>query len=187
MKNKKVLNSILGTLVLNVIAAYIYSWITSINIWAAFVEIYKWLFSLLFIDIKLWQVIVSLLLIFIVFYIYMIIKNKNSKPDLSEIFQFNSGVFKGIHFKWDVIKLSESEIGISHFRPICDCGSELTLKNSFRDMYYNKSKLFCVNCQRIIESDYDDEIYDDALLFFKNKMNKKLESYNDKKVNKNRK
>lgn len=183
MKNKKIVNSILGTLVLNIIAAYIYSWITSINFLSAFVEIYKWIFSLLFIDIKLWVVIV-LLLIFIAGYIHMIIKNKNSKPDLSEIFQFNSGVFKGIHFKWDVIKLSESEIGISHFRPVCDCGSELTLKNSFRDRYFHKGKLFCVNCQRIIESDYDDEIFDDALLFFKNQMNKILESYNDKKVNK---
>lgn len=76
--------------------------------------------------------------------------------------------------------MSESEIGISHFRPVCDCGAELTLKNSFRDRYFHKSKLFCVNCQRIIESDYDDEIYDDALLYFKNKINKKLESYNDK-------
>lgn len=187
MKNKKIVNSILGTLVLNIIAAYIYSWITSINFLSAFVEIYKWLFSLLFIDIKVWLVIVLLVLIFIVVYIHMIIKNKNSKPDFSEFFQFNSGVFKGIHFKWDVRKLSESEIGISHFRPVCDCGSELTLKNSFRDRYFHKSKLFCVNCQRIIESDYDDEIYYDALLFFKNKMNKKLESYNDKKVNKNRK
>lgn len=99
MKNKKIVNSILGTLVLNIIAAYIYSWITSINFLSAFVDIYKWLFSLLFIDIKLWLVIVLLLLIFIVVYIHMIIKNKNSEPELSEIFQFNSGVFKGIHFK----------------------------------------------------------------------------------------
>jgi hypothetical protein len=54
----------------------------------------------------------------------------------------------------------------------------LTTKNRYGNTYYPQEKLFCVNCNKIIQHDFDYEINRDAKLFFENKLRNKIDEHN---------
>ena len=92
---------------------------------------------------------------------------------------FTSGVYKGIYYRWEIEKTYNNEIKIERFRPICNCGAELTSKDRYKNRYFPDPKLFCVNCDEIIEEKFDYEIKEDAKLYFSNELNKKIYLYNE--------
>ena len=57
---------------------------------------------------------------------------------------FTNGIYKGIHYKWELNKTYDNRIKMDNFRPICHCGAEITTKRQHNHISYGKEKLFCV-------------------------------------------
>lgn len=173
-----------SAIAINVISSVIYAIIEKVNIITAFKNVWKivieFLRDILLIKCQLWQVLVFLVVLATIAKIYFEIKNKpkanNIRPDFMD---FTTGVYKGIHYRWKIEKTYDNRIKIDEFRPICHCGAELTIKNRHNNRYFGEPKLFCVNCDEIIEADFDYEIKEDAKLYFNNELNEKINKYNE--------
>lgn len=183
-KEKSGLYVFISAVAINVISSIIYAIIEKVDFFTALKSIWKilitFLVNLLSIELRLWQVLVFLLILVFVIKLYFDIKSKSKVNTIRPVFMdFTNGVYKGIHNKWELVKTYDNRIKMENFRPICHCGAELTTKRQHNHISYGKEKLFCVNCDEIIEADFDYEIKEDAKLYFSNELNKKINQYNE--------
>ncbi|AMS11304.1 hypothetical protein K0810_06760 [Erysipelothrix rhusiopathiae] len=180
---KNALYSIIVAIIINVISSVIYALIEKINFIEAFLQIWEYLFELianiLNFEIKIWQLIVPIILLCVTLYIIALKSSKSNTKISKEYMEYISGKYKDIHYKWTLDSYNNVvSINRFNFRPVCGCGGELTFKRQFGNMHFSSDKLFCVNCEKLIDGDYNHEIHNDALLFFSNNLGKKIEKHN---------
>lgn len=180
---KSALYTLIGAIVVNVVSSIIYALIEKVNFIEAFLDIWKFAFSFmanfLNVEIKLWQFIGLVAILLVILYFISRSHAKPTPKTTREYLKDTSGKYKGINYKWTVDEYNNIiSINNKSFRPVCDCGGELTLKRQYGNMYFMVERLFCVNCEKLIECDYNHEIHKDAELFFSNNLRKKIDEYN---------
>ncbi|WP_166083152.1 hypothetical protein [Erysipelothrix anatis] len=180
---KSALYTLVGAIVANVLSSIIYALIENVNFIEAFFNIWGFIFdfmvNLLNFEIKLWHIIALVLILFAILYSISRSQTKPIPKTTKEYLKYTSGQYKGINYKW-ILDEYDNTISINDisFRPVCDCGGELTLKRRHGNRSFSSERLFCVNCEKLIDSEYNHEIHEDAMLFFSNNLGKKIEEYN---------
>lgn len=174
----------LSAVAINVISSIIYAKIEKVDIGTAFKNVWEiiidFVIKVLTVRVQLWIILLVLLIYILTNYFIKRMKSYiNKKSSDPEFMSFTAGVYKGINYKWQIVKSYDNKLKIENFRPVCKCGAELTKKDRYQNAYYPQEKLFCVNCEKIIESDYDYEVYEDALLYFNNLLSRKIEEHNN--------
>lgn len=178
IKHKKKIMALLFTLFLNILSSFIYALIQKVDFFTAFKIIMKNIFNfaknILTFNFQLWQVLV---IIFILFFIKEIIKNNREVNEIPDYMSYTTDFYEGICYKWRIVRILDDKFSLEDFRPVCDCGAELTMKYNYKNIIHSTKKLFCVNCKKFIDCNYDYEIHNDAKLYFENKLRKKIDCY----------
>lgn len=146
------------------------------GVWRLFLNFIK---KVLLFNIQIWQILLFIAILFLINYILQ--NTKKVALSEPEFMKYTSDKYKGINYKWKLDHYA-GEIKITHLEPICDCGAFLTLKDRVNNTYYGRDQLYCVNCEKLVKETYDYEIKQDALLFFINKLNKKIVEHNKGKA-----
>ena len=171
---------------INVISSIIYSLVQDVDFATAFIELWKiiidFIVSVLSFKITIWQLLIGIFLFVLALLIYES-KTKKNEQEIPDFMQYTSGIYKGINYHWELDRYSNT-LRINNIQPICDCGSFLTTKRNYRNAHYGQPKLYCVNCDKIIEPQFDQEILEDAKLYFGNILNKKIKDFYSKRENK---
>lgn len=186
MKNKfkNVVIGVCTAIFVNVASSCIYAKIKSVDFFTAFNTIWRLFIDIitykLQINIQVWQLLLIGLVLALIVTLAINYTGKAKKNTKPEFMNYTTGVYKDIRYKWRIKKNYDNQLEICDFRPICDCGAELTTKNKHGDNYYFTDKLFCVNCDKIIPHDFNIYILKDAKLFFENVLRKKVDEHNKK-------
>lgn len=180
-KYKVGINAFLVGVLLNVISSIIYAKIENIDFISSIFEIWKmfygFIINILEYKVSIWIILVTIFVIYLALRIYFSIieKKEANKPDF---LNYLNDVYKGIDYRWEIDLYNKR---LKNVHPICSCGAQLTTKNKYKNRYYSSPKLYCVNCDKIIEEDFDNTILEDAILYFTNKYNNKVREYHKNK------
>jgi Ca2+/Na+ antiporter len=111
--NRKGKNSVivlLSAIFVNVISSMVYAWVKTVDIITAFTTLWGMIFTLfkniLTFKIQVWQII--LICFIFIFVVWLFIKyngNKKYNHNVPEFMNFTTGVYKGIHYKWQIVNL----------------------------------------------------------------------------------
>lgn len=179
--NTKVIGGLIGIVLLNIFSSLIFSIMEKINFFTAFLKIWENIFSftliILSVNLQIWQFLVFIMIVVLIIILIVKFNIKNYPLNEPEYMKYLSGKYKGINYKWRFSKYGNT-LSIEDFHPVCSCGGELTLRSYHGSSIYSQEKLFCVNCEKIIQHDYNHEIDKDANLYFKNILSKKIEEHN---------
>lgn len=179
----KTIRGIVGVIILNLVSSLLYSIIKDIDIFAAFINLWGIIilsiFNFLTINIQIWQVLILLVFSLLLFVILSNFRIKNKLVSEPDYMKFLSGIYKGINYRWTLYRYGNT-ISIEKFRPTCSCGADLTIKWSYGNSFHSHERLFCVNCNKFIPQEYNDEIDKDANLYFTNILNMKIDEFNNK-------
>lgn len=98
-----------------------------------------------------------------------------------KIMEFTSGKYKDVNFKWDVVKTADNKIVIRNLRPVCTCGGELIPKSNVKigNFVHLTPVLYCVNCERPLAVNFNEDFLHEANVYFSNILNKKIDNYNN--------
>lgn len=166
-------------IIIDVVSSVIYAEFKQVDFFTAFKGIWILFFNsikkILLFNIKVWQILVFATILFLI--ISILLRTKKKKITKPEFMKYTSDVYKGINYKWKLDDYA-GELRITYLEPVCKCGAFLTRKNSINDMYYGTEKLYCVNCEKPLTEAYNNEIKEDAHLFFINKLNRMIDEYN---------
>ena len=151
----------------------------------ALIEIWKiatnFIVSILSFKITIWQLLIGIFLFVLALLIYEN-KTRQNAQEVPDFMKYTSDVYKGINYHWELDRFSNT-LRINNIQPICDCGGLLATKSNYRNIHYSQPKLYCVNCDKIIEPQFDQEVLEDAELYFTNMLNRKIKEFNSKNGN----
>lgn len=174
---KKFFISVFTAVIVEVVASIIVSLISNINLIDATIIIWKWIYnfikSLLLFRVPIWVIlIVIVFFIIIIMFIYNYSNSNNcSKPWYSDYIEDE---YKNILYTWNYTTTYSGKIDIENFRPICpSCEGDLTTVWEHGNRHYSGPRLFCPNCDNVLNTPSSEEI-DQAKLFVFNKLKKKL-------------
>jgi len=175
MKNKiknTTLFAITIGVVINLISSVIYSKIENVDFITGFVELWKKLFNFFIMIINfripVWVIIIVLFIFFVIIKIYIAIIDSKEKYQ-PKYMNYLSDTYKGIIYQWELNKYGNG-IKLENIIPVCNCGGQFTMKQKHKNIHYGSPKLYCVNCDKIIEENFDEEVLQDAELYFTNKV-----------------
>lgn len=140
-------------------------------------------------NVKIWKIVLVLFSVFLIVFLYCKHKKKikkNSflsiiKHEEQKILEFTSYKYKDVNFKWDVVKTADNKIVIRNLRPVCTCGGELIPKSNVKigNFVHLTPVLYCVNCEKPLAVNFNEDFLHEANVYFSNILNKKIENYNN--------
>lgn len=136
--------------------------------------IYSFISIILNFRIPVWFIIATLFIIYLV--LLLIIKiNKTKGTDNSWYESYTTDSYRGVLYNWYYYKNFEGKLDLKGFRPICKyCKGDLTTTNKHGNSHYMMPRLYCPNCDEVLETPSSEDI-EQAELFVRNNLKKKLE------------
>ena len=135
--------------------------------------IYNFISTILNFKIPVWFIIATLFILYLV--LLLIIKiNETKNTDNSWYESYTTDSYRGVLYNWYYYKNFEGGLELKGFRPICKyCKGDLTMTEKYKNSHYMIPKLYCPNCDKVLETPSKEEMVQ-AELFVRNNLKKKL-------------
>ena len=145
--------------------------------------IYNFISIILNFKIPVWFIITTLFILYLI--LLLIIKINETKISNNSWYEsYIMDSYKGVLYNWYYYKNYEGKLDLKGFRPICKyCKGDLTMTEKYGNSHYMTPKLYCPNCDKVLETPSEEEIMQ-AELFVRNNLKKRLEEKNRANINK---
>lgn len=145
--------------------------------------IYNFISIIFNFKIPVWFIVATLFILYLILLLVIKInETKSSNNSWYESYIMDS--YKGVLYNWYYYKNYEGKLDLKGFRPICKyCKGDLTMTERYGNSHYMTPKLYCPNCDQVLETPSEEEIMQ-AELFVRNNLKKRLEEKNRANINK---
>lgn len=143
--------------------------------------IFKFVSTILKFNIPVWIIFLIVFLVYIALKIIIRIEEcRNS--DNNWYREYTEEYYKGVLYNWSYYIDFEGKLDLKNFTPICIyCRGNLTKTSHYGNSHYMIPKLYCPNCNKVLKTPPSEEL-NEAMLYVRNKLKKKLEE----KIEKNK-
>lgn len=140
--------------------------------------IYNFISIIFNFKIPVWFIVATLFILYLILLLVIKInETKSSNNSWYESYKMDS--YKGVLYNWYYHKNYEGKLDLKGFRPICKyCKGDLTMTEKYGNSHYMIPKLYCPNCDKVLETPSEEEMMQ-AELFVRNNLKKKLEEKNN--------
>lgn len=127
--------------------------------------------------IPLWIIIVGIVMVIFIMKVYFHNKNKFEIKNEHEWEKYNIEEYKGLRYTWKCDNYLGKKV-IKELKPICECGCDLIVTDSYKNYHKIYGYLVCPNCNKGYENNFDEnkEAVEKIIVF---KYNNMIEKYNN--------
>ena len=184
IKENKIISTIIAGVTVELIATAIIIEINKLDlikstkiIWSA---IFRFFSAILNFNIPVWIILIVIIILYIVLRIIIRIKEYQNS-DESWYKDYTEENYRGVLYNWSYYKTFEGKIDLSNFTPICIyCRGNLTTTNHYGNSHYMTQRLYCPNCDKVLETPSSEDI-NQAQVFVRNNLKKRLEEKTNSK------
>lgn len=183
--------SAIGVFIIPIIQGVVIHKIENINYIDAlkkiFTNIFNFVISIMNFKVPIWLISLLVILILLIIKIYTYIKNAVDKDEY-EWEKYKTEKYEGLTYTWKYDNyLGEKKI--KDLKPICECGCDLIIKDSYNNYHKYQGYLVCPNCGKGYNNNFmqNRQAVSNIIVYKYNKMIKKyMENNNsDSEINLN--